>query len=151
MSSSLELKSETYELNLSQSPTARRVHNLAKELAAQIDNFHRRGATDMSGLAEVEKRNEYFEVVRKGQPNLIVRLAKPVSWSVIWRSARRPSYFAAMLTDLYWQAHETYGKLAAPAYVSFHIYRSQYDFTHNIAVALVHWLDDRHPGYEAAA
>ena len=109
-----------------------------------IDQFHRFVEADLTSANPSEKRNEHYEVVWRSKPNARFQKATPVSWKVIWRSSRRPAYFNAMMADLYRTAHEAYFELSSPAYVSFHIYRSQYDLNHNMAVARVHWVDDRH-------
>jgi hypothetical protein len=131
--------------------TARNTNSVADSLISGIDAFHRVVDSDLSDVSASDKRNEHFEIVRRGKPNPLGRKVKHVSWSVIWRASRRPAYFAAMIGDLFREAHEVYSDLDAPAYVSFHIYRSQYDMTHNMAVARVRWIDDLHLGFEAAA
>ena len=126
--------------------TAIGTNSLADSLVAGIDNFHRSVCTDLNSLSSTDKRNEHFEVMQRGKPNPIDRLVKHVSWSVIWRASRRPAYFAAMISNLFREAHEIYADLDAPAYVSFHVYRSQYDMDHNMAIARVHWIDELHNG-----
>ncbi|MHC2066126.1 hypothetical protein ACYFX5_01515 [Bremerella sp. T1] len=131
--------------------TARHTEDIANWLINKIEDFHRAVDADLAALSTSDKRNEHFEIVRRGKPDPLGQMARHVSWKVIWSSRRRPAYFAAMIAELFREAHQTYADLNAPAYVSFHIYRSQYDMTHNMAVARVHWIDDLHPRFALAA
>lgn len=131
--------------------TARHTNSVADLLINKIDAFHRTVDADLAALSTSEKRNEHFEVVQRGKPGPFGRKVKPVSWNVIWSARRRPAYFAAMIAELFREAHRTYADLDVPAYVSFHIYRSQHDMVHNMAVARVHWIDEFHPRFAEAA
>jgi hypothetical protein len=130
---------------------ADRTEDLVSSLTEAIHKFHQTVDINLENLSESEKRNQHFEVIQRASPGVIGRLARTVPWSIIWRASRRPAYFSAMMRELFREAHDSYYGLPVPVYVSFHVYRSQHDKNHNMAVARVHWLDDLHPKYEQAA
>lgn len=119
--------------------------DLPSQLRTAIEEHYRSSQLVLAGLDRDLIEQDYFEVLERKapEPGLRVPIA---SWKVIWKSPRRAQHFAAMLTELARLAAEEYASAKPrPAFVVFHIYRSQFDLHRNLAAARVDWVDPSHP------
>jgi hypothetical protein len=121
------------------------VDDLSAFLKAELEAFYLSSQLILKGLPENVIDQEYFEVCKRSAPQAWE--TPPVAtWSVLWKSPRRPQYLSAVLTELARRAEAEYsGSVPRPAIVVFHVYRSLSDLQRNLAVARVDWVDPTHP------
>lgn len=120
-----------------------RVESLAEEVRRLVVEFHRLAGSDFEGLSPTEVSDNHVEVVAR-RPGILAWRAALHHWTVLWKSPRRPAFFAAALKELQRQSREAYRGSLRPPHVTFHIYRSLEAVRANTAVARVDWIDPRH-------
>jgi hypothetical protein len=119
--------------------------DLGASLRAAIENHYRSSQLDLSRVDQQVIEHDCFEVLQRkppepGSPTPIA------SWQILWKSPARPQHLAAMLTELARQAsHEYAAAHPKPAFVVFHVFRSQFDLHRNLATVRVDWVDPSHP------
>jgi hypothetical protein len=122
-----------------------RVPDLGAHLLPAIEEHYRSSQLMLAGLDQHIIEQDHFEILSRKGPEAFDRV--PIAgWRVMWKSPRRPQYLAAMLTELARLAAREYANSRPrPAFVIFHIYRSQFDLQRNLATVRVDWVDPSHP------
>ena len=121
------------------------IQDLGGHLCAAIEKHYRSSQLVLAGLDQSLIEQDYFEILERKAPEPWLKV--PIAgWRVMWKSPRRPQHLAAMLTELARLAAQEYADASPrPAYVVFHIYRSQFDLHRNLATVRVDWVDPSHP------
>jgi len=121
------------------------VPDLPGYLKHEITAHYRASQLILERIPEETIEHEYFEMLDRKAPEAWAKI--PIaSWTVYWKSPRRPQHLAAVLTELARRAQVEYTKsIPQPAFVVFHIYRSLLDVQRNLATFRVDWVDPSHP------
>jgi len=118
--------------------------SLGVDLRVRMEGFYRSSQLVLANLDQHRIEQDHFEIVKREPSEPWARFC---GWSVIWKSAQRPQYLAAVLTELARQAtHDRAVGPLRPDFFVFHLYRSLFDLQHNIATVRVDWVDPSHPG-----
>jgi hypothetical protein len=129
--------------------TARVRINPTNDVAATIqratESHYQSLKLTLAGVSEDDRKAHYFEVLSQRDPEPI-GLVPTVGWFILWKSPARPQHFAAIISELMRLCDRQYeDHQPTPAVFHFHIYRSIEDRHHNLAVARVDVVNQRHP------
>jgi hypothetical protein len=121
-----------------------KVDDLAAFLRAEVTEFHRKVGPRFENLSPSELQDSHLEVIDR-RPGLYAPHVSWFHWQVIWKSPRRPAFFAAALSWLLEESRAEYSTASKPPSVCFHIYRSLAAIQANTAVARVDFVNPDHP------
>lgn len=117
---------------------------LADFLRDKITEHHRTAGPQLEHLSPSELQDNHIEIIDRST-GIYSPTWHCFNWKVIWKSPRRPVFFAAALRWLMNKARSEHAGERKPVQGCFHIYRSLSAVQANTAVARVDFVDTKHP------